>query len=403
MTDTSHAINRIAYIDQRGQLATIAPDGSERVALGEPDATYQFPVWSPQSATIAVLRNTRHQGAVVLYDTAMQAPGIEIYTSSQERPFYASWRPDGRAIGLLATHREDGIGLHLAAPGRAAQLLISGQPCFWDWAPTGDQLLVHTGGAGDAGQIRFLTMDGLPLPNSLLALTPPGLFQAPGFAPGGRFWAYGALDERNVARLVVSGTNGEQHNTPHLGAVALSWSPLRNLLAFSSPMIEARNWFGPLRLLHTETGIERVLVEEPVIAFFWSPDSQRIAYFTIGAIEQTRPSGSGYTNGSYRNATLPPVYEQTREQRLILKLGCVHISSGRQQTLLEFAPVELFTQQFLPFFDQYALSHRIWSPDSSALLIPVLDHENPILTLAYVDGRPARQIADGVIGFWSRS
>lgn len=50
---------------------------------------------------------------------------------------------------------------------------------------------------------------------------------------------------------------------------------------------------------------------------------------------------------------------------LRLNLWCVNVESGEQHLITTFEPADLFVNQFLPFFDQYALSHRIWSPDGT--------------------------------------
>ena len=48
-------VNRIAYIDRDGQLATTAPDGSDQRRLTGDGRFYQFPAWSPDSRQIAVI------------------------------------------------------------------------------------------------------------------------------------------------------------------------------------------------------------------------------------------------------------------------------------------------------------------------------------------------------------
>ena len=58
--------------------------------------------------------------------------------------------------------------------------------------------------------------------------------------------------------------------------------------------------------------------------------------------------------------------------------------------------------QVLPYFDQYALSHRVWSPDGTSILLPVVTADG-VETLESLpkDGSPARVLAPGSIGFWS--
>ena len=63
---------------------------------------------------------------------------------------------------------------------------------------------------------------------------------------------------------------------------------------------------------------------------------------------------------------------------------------------------DTFTAQVLPFFDQYALSHRLWAPDSSAIVLPlVADDATTGLAIIRPDGSGVRRIAAGDIGFWS--
>ena len=63
---------------------------------------------------------------------------------------------------------------------------------------------------------------------------------------------------------------------------------------------------------------------------------------------------------------------------------------------------DLFVNQVLPFFDQYALSHRFWTPDGSAFVLPIVDDAD--VTHLYAippDGSDARVVAAAVLGFWS--
>ena len=52
-----------------------------------------------------------------------------------------------------------------------------------------------------------------------------------------------------------------------------------------------------------------------------------------------------------------------------------------------FAPSPLFAGQYLPFFDQYARSHRLWSPDSDALVMPAVGEDGVVQVVVFgVDG-----------------
>ncbi len=61
-----------------------------------------------------------------------------------------------------------------------------------------------------------------------------------------------------------------------------------------------------------------------------------------------------------------------------------------------------FVNELLPYFDQYALSHSLWSPDSRAILLPLVSAAGrDQLVVVPADGSDARAIADGDSGFWS--
>jgi len=84
-----------------------------------------------------------------------------------------------------------------------------------------------------------------------------------------------------------------------------------------------------------------------------------------------------------------------------LSLSVVDVTTGRGLRLLDFTPTPIFIGQFLPYFDQYALSHRLWSPDSRSILLPVRENGlNLILVIPVAGGRPER-LAEGDIAFWS--
>jgi hypothetical protein len=58
--------------------------------------------------------------------------------------------------------------------------------------------------------------------------------------------------------------------------------------------------------------------------------------------------------------------------------------------------------ELLPYFDQYALSHHLWSPDSATILLPLVDAAGRTrLFLVAADGTDSLPVADGVSGFWS--
>jgi TolB protein len=80
----------------------------------------------------------------------------------------------------------------------------------------------------------------------------------------------------------------------------------------------------------------------------------------------------------------------------------VDVATGAVESTHEAQLADLFVSQFLPFFDQYALSHRLWAPGSDAVALPLVatDGTVNIAEIPAAGGDP-RTIAPGVAAFWS--
>jgi TolB protein len=382
--------SRIAYIDLDNQLATIDPDGHNQRQLTQEDVVFRFPAWSPDGRQLAVL------GGDSLYVIADQPQGSlrMIYQDEEARPFYLYWSPDSRQVSFLASHPEDGIALHLAQAGDqpASRLLLTGQPLYWDWLPGGQQLFFHAGlPAEEARLALFDLVAGTAEDN----VAEPGFFQAPAVSRSGRYWAYAELTETGERLVVVKDTvnGGRTVAEPHLGQAAMSWSPAEDLLAYTSPGVEAPAFYGPLRLLDAVTGQGRTLSSALIVAYFWSPDGRMIAYFTVSDSEE-----GGIQAGTPRTAAKGR--RQMNEIRL--ELWIVDVIDGSPRRILNFTPTDLFVFQFLPYFDQYALSHRLWSPTSDALVIPAVASGQPQILVVALEGFSPVALANGSLAFWSR-
>lgn len=388
-------VNRIVFVDPDGRLGTVAPDGGDpRLVSGE-GVMYQFPAWSPDGSRIAAVGNDGAQGLLAVLPDQESAPAVDVYQSAGRSPFYLYWSPDGRRVSFLANN-PGGIALHLVpADGSAeSRVLATGQPFYWDWGQEADQMLIHTGGAGAGARLAVIDTEGATMANGLAT---PGLFQAPGISTSGRYIAYAEAGDE--LKVVIADNGGNRvAEAPHRGLAALSWSPAADQLAFTSPEQAQVSFIGPLRLLDAESGEARTLVRDPVITFFWSPDGRTIAYLTRetsgGGPQASRPPGL---------ARVVPVSTPFQDQdRLVLRLWVVDVASGEQRLLSSFQPTPIFVTQFIPYFDQYALSHRLWSPASDALVLPRLDGSGRQgIYVIPIDGGQQQRVADGSMAFWS--
>ncbi len=388
-------VNRIAYIDPNQQLATVAPDGSGRRRLTDDNRSYQFPAWSPDGSRVAVISDD----SLVAYldrDAAEETGAFNVlYTDDNNRPFYLYWAPDSSEVSFLTSHPE-GIALHLVNvdPSPASQMLAIGQPFYWDWEPSGDEILIHSGASRDDGKLAYLNQDRNEISENIAE---PGLFQAPGFAFDGRFTAYAQVDEQGANQVTVHGIDDQTQNVEQSpGQVAMSWSPVDHLLAYISSDGQIRSYYGPLKLVNAESGDRRTLISDTVIAFFWSPDGRSIAYFTVTDLSEN--SIQVKAEISKQDSLSKPSMQQSR---LRLELWVIDISSQEPRRLTTFEPSRVFVAQFLPFFDQYALSHRLWSPASDALVIPIRDGESSLLYIVPANGESPTPVGPGSIGFWS--
>lgn len=388
---------RIAYVNSDRQLYTVAPDGSDRNMITGNGRSYQFPAWSPDGSQIAVVSDD------TLYsfqdrDGAEESGAFKVlYQDDAERPFYLYWAPDGSEVSFLTNHA-DGLALHLATVESTPQsrAVAFGQPFYWDWDPGGEEILIHSGLSGEEARLAFLNREVGDVGGNI---ADPGLFQAPGISYDGHFWAYAQSGTEGRSHLTIQGVDGESFlQEQERGVFAMSWSPAEDVLAYIGSSNRQPAFYGPLQLVSAESGDRRILVSDTVIAFFWSPDGRSIAFLKSADLNEDSVQVNSKTR--IKESLSKPAMQ---EHRLRLELWVIDISERDPRWLASFEPSLIFLSQFLPYFDQYALSHRLWSPGSDALIVPMQEGDRTRLYVVPVDGSEAVPVASGDIGFWSSS
>jgi TolB protein len=280
------------------------------------------------------------------------------------------WAPTGKSLAFLAPK---GLALTLSlaanADGEKPAEVTQGSSINLTWGRKGDVLFLNH---GEALAVVDTTLPIRPAP-----LGPQSsLGGVPVQSPHSYDIAY--LDATlqgealfvGDAAAIDAGTS--QQVLPVQGQAAFLWSPTREVLAVAtSPNPDTFEHTG-LSIVDPRGADSRQLVDETVLAFFWSPDGSRLAYFT-------------------------PAEEQGSA-----RLKVVPAAGGAVQTVATFSPTQDMAV-YLSFFDQFAHSHSIWSPDSRRLVI-ALREEGGASSIQVLDAggtEAPRTVAQGNLAFWS--
>jgi hypothetical protein len=409
----------IALVDPSGALLTVDLAGRRTTVASAPGITSGFPAWSPDGARLAAVRASAGDVTVSVYDVPRAASSatpatsvapIVAYRSATVEPFYLYWSPEGRLVSFLANEGSD-VSLRIAPADGSAPLdgsgpgavIRRGAPLYFDWIAT-DRLILHVGVGGDA----FLGEVGLDGTERAAARPNPGDFRAPVVGADGRLIAF-VRGQTPAAELVVASRDGSsEHATPVSGVTAAVFDPTGARVATIAPadatMAALAFPIGPLRLMDGTSGELRTLLDGSVVGFWWAPDGRTIAALRLqpgsgSTVAGSRLGAPGTVAAAFAAASpsLAPGPPTNPELHLVFVSvdGAVRSDRAIQVT-------RRFVNQFLPYFDQYALSHRVWSPDSSAIVLPIVDDagRDRVAVLPADGGEPSLVLV-GSSGFWS--
>jgi len=420
----------IALVDGSGALVTVDGNGASTVLGSGSGVSYGFPAWSPDGSRVAAVVYGSDDASIAVFPVRRDdprpsqppAPTI-VYRSAAIPPFYLYWTPDGEHVSFLATEA-DGLSLRVAPADGSAPLdggpgtvIRQGAPLYFDWLGA-DRILVHIG-VGSAAFLGEVGLDGATIGPTLDG---SGDFRPAVAGAGARFiaWVRGSAP---TATLVVAGRDGSaEHTIPVFGPAAIAFDPSGGTVATNAGTVPSQAALGfpsgPLRLVDAASGTVRTLVDGTIVGFFWSPDGRTIAALRLqaagggtvadrtivaaAAVAAASPveSSPGPTPGSSVGASTEPTPAPTGGSELHLLF--VDVAGGAVRSDRVVRLTSHFINQFLPYFDQYALSHRVWSPDSRSLLLPLVDATGrDRLTAVPADSSEALHPYDGDIGFWS--
>ena len=357
-------VNRIAYIDNTGDLLVINPDSTgERRLTGDVRAgllsqalqrgdSYSWPTWSRDGTKLAASRvsvsgesaglsvqvfDLDSGGMRAAYTNSLQAPVAD------GTPHYLYWSPDDRLLSFLAPTPE-GLTLFVrdSQGDGDARPVSAGAPLYYHWAADSGRLAVHSGDR--------VTVENVAGPGEGTRIAVDSIaFRAPAVSPDGTKVAYAGFGA-GVHGIFLASMQSDGGSPTLLvetqGLSAFAWSPDGSVLAVAEQLRRGTPVFDRLRLISPDGSETSMLLEEQLLAFFWSPQGDRIAWVGIDPLSRSMDLAVSPVEGGK--------------------------PAGEPRHLFSFSPTgELFTM--FSFFDQYAYSHSIWSPDGSALVVTGTD------------------------------
>lgn len=383
----------IAFVDPALRLALLDPTDLSVQTIGRPGQSAVFPVWSPSGNRVAAIVGADGGVRVDLVDVARGTAPVTVYQRASRAPIYLYFSPDDRHLSLLVNAPGGTLELELIALDAtvgavgAVTTFASGQPFYWVWLRTARSVLVHRNVLRSTAEVGVSRLESYAVETPLPS---PGAFQAPDVSGSQRYAAYVRAGEGGGELVVVTNPAVSEPRVaaqvPVLGLVAFAWRPGSEQVAVQGAATTG-GFFGPLELLDVETGALTQLSSREVVASFWSPDGRWIATLSLGA----------GTEQFVQAAALQPV--QARLPRLRLRL--IEADTLRAVDFGEVTPTPAFTAQYLPFFDQYSRSHRLWSADSRSIVLPTVTDRGASLLVAYTVDGEAIELVPGDMPAWN--
>ena len=384
-------MNRIAIVGSDDTVRLANPDapGAPLPIASSPEHRCAWPVWSPNGQQLMYsaypAAGSNGHGAFRVISQPLGEPATAVYTNepgtdaiAQHTPHYLMWSPDGSKVAFIAQTLSSGMSLMVAnADGTGVPArLLDGAPLYFCWSVDSEYIFAH------ARELHYLIRLSDPEP-AQVPVASMG-YQAPSVSfHDGRIAMCGEMSDTAQAIIVATIQGGAEIVGEVEGLVAVSWRPDRGQLGIASGLNRSSGYYDRLTLLDANSTAERVLMEEPMLCFFWSPDGSKIAF--IAPSEDAQGS---------------------------VRWGVLDLATDEIRYLADFLPSREQLTMFM-FFDQYGQSHGLWSPDSGKLLFagipgkmqargPLPDGSASAVYIADVSGgdEPAL-VGPGSIGVWS--
>ncbi|MDO8432886.1 MAG: hypothetical protein Q7S58_10815 [Candidatus Binatus sp.] len=350
---------------------------------------YGWPTFSPDGKMLAYASETHKKDgasyAVWVYDIASQV-SMQIFESRSERLIYLVWLGDGQHLSFLLGEPR-GMSLMLAEKKESApvRIVTTGLPLYFAWGMKPDTLALHLLALNSERTEQVALMSLTPTSQNIDKVLSSGRtpFKNPCWSPDGKHIAYVASyhAESNIVVADAQGKNPRSIVSLPVGENSMIWAPDSAHLAYSTAITAQNPVYHGIKLVDIADATSKWITKADVAAFFFSPDSQHVLYIGV-----------------------PP-------EKPYYAWNVIDLKSGKEKALGNFLTT-VDESTMYRYFDQLAVSHQIWSPDSTAFIfagVRLLGDPNRALgvappPMAYVvpiDGSEPHQVASAVLGFFS--
>jgi TolB protein len=390
------ADGNLSIFDANGQNPfPITTDSQSGVKL------YQWPTWSTDGrmAFFGASADTKDPYLLRVFVVDQVRAGVAFktaYSSTTEVFTYAYWSPGDclsgncRDLALLFTPPgRNELALRLIRDNKGTftdKEVEEGAPYYFSFSPDGKQMIWYR----NTRQFDIYDVAADKIVNTLDDA--PGKFNAPMWSPkanDNRILIGVSADQGEATDLVIVDSQGQSRKvigTALANPMSFAWSPNAQYIAVVSN-------FNKINVYDATSGKTLVnLPESNILAHFWSPTSDRIAYITVS------PTQSSADDKIRSNGRLH--YEQSDTT---LKWHILDIKTGKSQVSASFVPTNDMGY-LLTFFDQFARSHSLWSPDGRYLVYGATVSDTPRVMMIDTQKGLASdpiKVADGAIGIWS--
>ena len=318
---------------------------------------------------------------------------VRIFNSEEHSISYVDWAPDNAKLAFLATSvldEQSELKLIEAQDGSRSKTIFDGADVSWNWHPDSQSLLAKIGTASDTNRLTSYDLAGDKA--SRVQGASNLAYNAPQYSPDG---GYMLLTEKagDKNKLVLADRSGNKVKdlTEFDGeSISFAWSPRGAKVAY---VVRSQGQPGsPLTVLDVNSGDKVVITNNPVVTFFWAPDGQRIAAFSLANRTDIPEDFSGFS-------VVPEM------DTPLMFLETLDPANGNSRPLFYFAPTNAFLR-LAAEFDRYSRGINIWSPDSRKLVFTLMFGDQSG-TRDYVVETEAsgsmfpRVIGNGALAFWS--